>query len=92
MATLNLINTSRNGLLLKGEEPGEELEYYALDGEGGKATKTTVTPWNQEETYLGIERQYDLDDEGDSFWTAQQEILVEAKEKGIELPDYAEIF
>ncbi len=91
MATLNLISTTRNGILLKGEESGEELEYYSLDGEGGKATKTPVTPWNQEEEYLGVSCEYDLDD-SDSFWSAQQAILKEAKSKGFEMPDYVEIY
>lgn len=88
MATLSLIKTECNGLLLKGEQVGEELEYYDLDGEGGKATETPVTPWNQEEEYLEIEHEYDIDDEGDSFWTAQDFIVKEAIRKGIEVPKY----
>ena len=88
MTTLNLIRTERSGLLLKGETPGEELEYYDLDGEGGKASKTTMTPWNQREEYIGIEHDYDADDEGDSFWTAQDFIVKEAIRKGLEVPCY----
>jgi hypothetical protein len=48
MATLSLISTELNGFLLKGDHTSHgELEYYDVDGEGGKAAQTSVTPWNQ---------------------------------------------
>lgn len=86
---LELVAT-KDGLLLQGSKPGEELEYYDVDGEGGKATKISFTPWNQEVRAIeGVKTaSYDSDDE-DSFWSALETVLTSAREKGVSLPDYA---
>ena len=66
-----------------------DFSLFSVDGEGGDPFQFGNQSWDLVSEIEGQE--YDADDT-DSFWTAQQEILKEAKEKGIELPDYAEIF
>lgn len=86
--TLTLIRNEKGELLLEGREPGEELEYYDLDGEGGKATKISFTPWNQETAPVeGVETAEYTND--DTFWSALEIILTSARAAGVELPDYA---
>lgn len=85
---LSLIQT-QNGLLLERNEPGEELEYYDLDGEGGPATKTSLTPWNEEYQYVAGVVSVDYDDDSDSFWCALQTVLESARANGVDLPEYA---
>jgi len=88
---LTLIQTEK-GLLLEGREPGKELEFYDLDGEGGKATKVSFTPWNEDyKAVAGVETAtYDSEDT-DSFWSALSTILESAKAKKVKLPDYAAV-
>lgn len=85
MAYLQLIKAERSGLLLQGREPGKEFEYFDLDGEGGKAHSTPVTPWNEQIEYLGEEVEYNFDDT-DSFWSARSDVLTSAKNNGVKLP------
>lgn len=79
---LELVKTESGDLLLKGYCPGETLEFYDLDGEGGKADKITFTPWNQElEAIEGVtSSEYETEDD-DSFWTAFEEVIESAKAK-----------
>lgn len=89
--TLTLIKTSDGNYLLQGVCPGEELEYYACDGEGGEATKIGFTPWNEDVEIVPNVRsaKYDSDD-SDSFWEALDRVLKSAKRHGIRLPDYVD--
>lgn len=85
--TLRLVNSTK-GLLAESTAPGTELEYYSLDGEGGRATQCSFTPWNEDLVYVGIDVDYD-DSDDDDFWAALEEITAVARRKGVALPDYA---
>lgn len=89
--TLTLIKTE-SGLLLEGKAPGKELEYYDVDGEGGKATKISFAPWNQDyKPVKGVKTStYDGDD-SDSFWSALSTVLESAQAKGVKLPSHAAV-
>lgn len=87
--TLSLIRTKEGNLLLEGRCPGETLEYYAVDGEGGPATSINFAPWNQAITYVHEVETADYEGEDtESFWNALTTVLQSARDKGIELPDY----
>jgi len=90
MKTLTLVQNDKGDLLLEGREPGQELEYYDLDGEGGKATKVSFAPWNQAVIVVeGVATaEYDGEDI-DSFWSALEGVLTSARAAGVQLPDYA---
>jgi hypothetical protein len=87
---LTLIKT-KSGLLLEGRAPGKELEFYDVDGEGGKATKISFAPWNEDyKPVAGVKTAtYDSEDT-DSFWSALSIVLNSAKKK-VTLPDYAAV-
>lgn len=89
--TLTLINTEK-GVLLEGRAPGEELEFYDVDGEGGKATKISFAPWNQDyRPVKGVKTAtYDSADT-DSFWSALSIVLKSAQKNKVTLPDYAAV-
>lgn len=89
--TLTLIKTD-SGLLLEGKAPGKELEYYDVDGEGGKATKVGFAPWNQDyKPVAGVKTATYDGDNTDSFWSALSTVLKSAQAKKVELPDYAAV-
>lgn len=92
MATLTLVKSTDNGsLLLESTEPSSNADFslFDIDGEGGGSPFGMATEW---EIVEEIEpQQYDENDT-DSFWDAQQEILKQCIEKGIPLPEYVEIW
>lgn len=86
---LTLIRNEKGNLLLEGREPGEELEYYDVDGEGGRATKISFAPWNQEIAPVAGVATAEYESDDDSFWSALETVLTSARATGVELPDYA---
>lgn len=86
---LQLIHTS-NGLLVEATAPGEEIEFYDVSGEGGKASQIAFAPWNQH-TYPieGVDTAEYNPEDTDSFWYALQLVLTSARNQGIALPDHA---
>jgi hypothetical protein len=92
MAALSLVKNSKDELFLFSTQPSQNAEFsiYDVDGEGSGSPFDFGT-----ETWLDFnevtEQEYDADDE-DSFWEAQQKIVKECQEKGIDLPMHVEIW
>jgi hypothetical protein len=89
--TLELRKTESGRVLLEGRTVGKEsqtLEYYDVDGEGGEAPFTSVTPWNEKTEPLGIQRAYYDTDDAESFWRALERVIRRALKADVELPEY----
>jgi hypothetical protein len=91
MESLSLVRTLKGELFLFSTEPSQSAEFsiYDVNGEG------SGNPFDfGNETWYGVkevaEQTYDGDDP-DSFWFAQQRIIAQCLDLGIELPDYVEI-
>lgn len=92
MATLTLVKSLDNDtLLLQSSEPSSNADFslFDIDGEGGGSPFGMANEW---EVVDGIEPQEYDEDDTDSFWDAQQEILKQCVQKGIQLPEYAEVW
>ena len=87
---LEMVRTEKGTLLLQGYNPSEELEYYDLCGEGGKESKISFAPWDQELSSVPhvATAEYD-DDDSSSFWAALKTVLTSARAAGVLLPEYA---
>lgn len=77
-------------LVLYSTQPSDKAEFsiYDLDGEGGGC------PFNYGNTtfeLLDFHEESEMSDK-DSFFDVQQSLLQKAIEKGIELPEYGEIW
>jgi hypothetical protein len=90
---LTLIKTEDGAFLLEGSQPGLELEFYDVDGEGGKATKISFAPWNQEyERVPGVVTATYWEGDTDSFWNALTAVLESAQVAVVPLPGHAAIY
>ena len=86
MATLNLVKTDNNVLLLQGTgDPSQNAYFslYDLDGEGGDPFSYAGERWEIVHYVAGVE--YDPEDQ-DSFWLAREEII--NNYKNLESGDY----
>lgn len=90
MALLSLVKNSKGELFLRSTESSQNAEFsiFDVDGEG------SGSPFDfGSETWVAVEgvteQAYNAEDQ-DSFWEAQQKIVKECQENGIELPDYVE--
>lgn len=92
MAVLTLVKSIEDGsLLLESTEPSSNADFslFDIDGEGSGSPFGMATKWEAVEEIKPQE--YDESDT-DSFWDAQQRILKQCVEKGIQLPEYAEVW
>ena len=92
MAILSLVRNQDDLMALHSTAHSKNAEFsiFDLDGSGsGDPFDYGSSTWTAVEKIGGIE--YDADDNSnDSFWEAQQSILKDCHQKGIELPKYAE--
>ena len=75
MATLNLVVTEKNDLLLQGKgdrSQNADFSLFFIDGEGGDPHALSVQSWEIVEGTDSVE--YDPEDHN-SFWAAREEIL-----------------
>lgn len=92
MATLTLVkDTDNRSLLLESTEPSSNADFslFDIDGEGDGSPFGMATKW---EVVEEVEPQEYDENDTDSFWDAQQNILKQCIQKEIQLPDYAEVW
>lgn len=93
MSVLSLVQDNSGNLVLHSDEPYSNADFsiFDIDGEGSGSP----FDWGSNQQWRSVEsvsgQEYDPDNP-DSFWEAQQAILKECAEKGIDLPDHAEIW
>lgn len=91
MATLNLVVTEKNDLLLQGRgDPSQNANFslFGIDsGEGGDPFAFGAGNWEIVEGIDSVE--YDPEDE-DSFWSAREEILSQLRSDNRGVKDLAE--
>ncbi len=90
MAELNLVRTDTGDYLLQGtgdRSQNADFSLFDLDGEGGDPFALGCAEWEIISEIAA--REYDPADH-DSFWTAQQAIVANARRLGMSLPDYVD--
>lgn len=93
MATLNLVKTEKGNYFLQGTGDASQNADFSLfdwDGEGGDPFDLAPNQSWEIVDLPGIENGVEYDEEDtDTFWNAQAEIIEAAEKAGIEVPAYA---